>query len=234
MGRKGGGEGKPTFKRFKGIAEVLVIISLYVTVGVSLKASSEVSAAAREANAAAEDANAAVREGNEITAGLGAFDAKASLRDRIPMVIISKATSGDGYVKATGWNPSQYPAIVVGAELEFEYGNTEGGSETSNLALETATKDSCQFELWSSGDGAASSEVFPCTEAVSVDPGDILWVSAAIPDAQKRIFCQRHPEGLVGFSIVSEHALDNVSDDLSEDLWAPEISCEGRSFEDPS
>lgn len=243
MGIEGGaakaeGEGNPTFERFKVVAEVLTVTSLWAAIGVSLWASYGVSAAAREANAAAADANAAVREGNEAAAVLEALDANASLAAVLPRVIIAEGnnylTGDDGYGSATGYNTSQYPAIVVGAKLNFQYFNVEGDNETSNLALESATTDSCVFEVWSSDDGAASSAVSPCTEPVSVGPDDILWVSAEIPDEQKRMFCARHPEGVAGFSIEVQHALYNVSNDINDtpDPRAINLQCEGRSFED--
>lgn len=244
MGEETNSGGKSRFERFKDRADLSITsVSLVVSIvlaGVSIYQAGRAGAAADEANAAAADANDAVREGNEIAAELGAIDVQREGRGQVPRVLISDGgNSGgggqgaDGYSQGTGWNPSQYPALILGADLEFHYQNVEGDNENSNAALERATMESCVLQLWSgSGNGTAASVSTPCSDPVSVGPGEVLWVSAGIPDDQKRMFCARHPEGVAGFSIEVQHALYNVSNDF-DDTPSPSsvnLVCRGRTF----
>ncbi|MCC3265908.1 hypothetical protein [Arthrobacter gengyunqii] len=239
---------KSRLERFKVVAEIGAFVILLVTAaltGRSLYLAGQANATAEEANNAARDATAAVREGNDVAAATGTFDGlsfQQEERSQVPRVLINdggnKDTEGegrDGHSQGTGWNPSQYPAIVLGAVLEFNYTNVEGDNENSNAALERATVESCVMQVWSaSDDGTAASASFPCDQPVSVGPGDVLWVSAGIPEDQKRMFCARHPEGVAGFSIEVKHALHNVSNDLNDTPppGSMNLVCKGRSFAD--
>lgn len=247
MGEETNSGGKSRFERFKDRADLSItsaaLVVSIVLAGVSIYQAGRAGAEADEANAAAADANDAVREGNEIAAELGTIDVMSFQREgraQVPRVLISDGgNSGgggqgaDGYSQGTGWNPSQYPAIVLGAALEFHYQNVDGDNENSNAVLERATVESCVLQVWSgTGDGTAASVSFPCSKPVSVGPGEVLWVSAAIPEDQKRMFCARHPEGVAGFSIEVQHALYNVSNDFNDTPPPSSVNlvCRGRTF----
>ena len=230
MGEETNSGGKSRFERFKDRADLSITsVSLVVSIvfsGVSIYQAGRAGAAADEAN--------------EIAAELGAIDVQREGSAQVPRVLISDGgNSGgdgqgaDGYSQGTGWNPSQYPALILGADLEFHYQNVEGDNENSNAALERTTMESCVLQVWSgSGDGTAASVSAPCTDPVSVGPGEVLWVSAGIPDDQKRMFCARHPEGVAGFSIEVQHALYNVSNDFNDTPSPSSVNlvCRGRTF----
>lgn len=238
--------GKSRFEQFKDRAELSISsVSLVVSIvlaGVSIYQAGRAGAAADEANAAAADANDAVREGNEIASDLGTIDAlsfQQELRGSVPRVLITDGGNrggGDGYSRGTGWNPSPYPAVVLGADLEFRYSNVEGDNENSNAALERTTIESCRLQVWSTADdGTVGSASVSCSEPVSVAPGDVLWVTAGIPEDQKKMFCARHPKGIAGFEIEVRHALFNVRNDVPEvdPPAAVNLACDGRSFPEP-
>lgn len=238
--------GKSRFGWYKARIELAVLVtSLVISVvlaGVSVYQAGRASTSADSAIAAAEDANAAAHEGNEISleqTKVEALTFQELTRGSVPRVLIKDGGNGgagdgsDGYAQGTGWNPYPDPAIVLGADLKFSYSNVEGDNENSNTALERATIESCRLQVWSTADdGTVDSASVACTEPVSLAPGAVLWVTAGIPEDQKKMFCARHPKGVAGFEILVSHALYSVRNDVPEfdPPAAVNLSCDGRSF----
>lgn len=127
-------------------------------------------------------------------------------------------------------------AAVEAAEDANAAAREANGNEFSNAALERTTIEACRLKVWSThDDGTVGSTSVACTEPVSVAPGDVLWVSAGIPEGQKKTFCTRHPSGTAGFKITVRHALYNVSNALPEadPPVALSLSCEHHIFPEP-